>query len=92
MTYGFTDGVLPPNMPPVKKTISLALRGRIRTVGPDRMATTGGAGHSGFPTGGGPEVPEKEISPATGSGVLWHARGLEMAACPEKLKDSPGIW
>ena len=38
----------------------------------------------------GPAVPEREIGPGTGSGVLWHARGLEIAACPAKLKDSGG--
>lgn len=91
MTYGFTDGVLPPNMPPVKKRflwLFVAVSGRLAPTEWRPLA------EPAIPVSpqGGPEVPEKEISPATGSGVLWHARGLEMAACPEKLKDSPGIW
>ena len=48
--------ILPPIMPPRKNQISLALRGRIGTIRPDRIATTGTAeraDHSGFPTGGG---------------------------------------
>lgn len=39
--YGFSEGVLPPIMPPRTKRIFLALRGPIGTVGPDRIATTG---------------------------------------------------
>ncbi len=38
----------------------------------------------------GPAVPERNIGPGTGSGMLWHARGLEMAACPANLADSGG--
>jgi len=54
------------------------------------MATTEPAGHSGFPQPTGPAVREREIGLATGSRAPWHARGLEIAACPARLKDSGG--
>ena len=44
----------------------------------------------GSPQAAGPAVPERKIGPETGSGVFWHARDLETAACPAKLKDSGG--
>ena len=80
-------------MPPGKNRIPLALRGRVGTIDPDRIATTGPLSEPTIPVSpqaAGPAVPEREIGPATGSGVLWHARGLEMAACPAKLADSGG--
>ena len=92
-TYGFSEDVLPPIMPPGKKRIPLAPRGRIGTIGPDRIATTGPLSEPAIPVSpqaAGPAVPEREIGPGTGSGVLWHARALEMAACPAKLADSGG--
>ena len=92
-TYGFSEDVLPPIMPPGKNRIPLALPGRIGTIGPDRIGTTGPQSEPAIPVSpqaAGPAVPEREIGPGTGSGVLWHARGLEMAACPAKLADSGG--
>ena len=41
-----------------------------------------------FPQAARPAVSEREIGPGTGSAVFWHARGLEIAACPAKLADS----
>ena len=91
--YGFFRGCPAPHYAPGKKRIPPALPGRVGTIGPDRIGTTGPQSEATIPVSpqaAGPAVPERKIGPATGSGVLWHARGLEMAACPAKLADSAG--
>ena len=84
-TYGFLEGVLPPIMPLGKKQISLALRGVSGRLAPTGLRPLSEPAILVSPQAAGPAVPEREIGPGTGSGVLWHARSLEMAACPAKL-------
>ena len=58
-------------MPPRKKQISLALRGRTGTIRPDRIATTGPLSEPTIPVSpqaAGPAVPEREIGPGGVSG------------------------
>ena len=70
-------------MPPRKNQISLALRGRIGTIRPDRIATTGPLSEPTIPVSpqaAGPAVPEREIGPGGVSGC---------SAMPESEKVQP---
>ena len=78
-------------MPPGKNRIPLALRGRIGTIGQDRIATTGPLSEPTIPVSpqaARPAVSEREIGAGGVPGCS--GRGLEIAAAPGKARGFRG--
>ena len=92
-TYEFTGGVLPPIMPRRKKQIPLALRGRIGTVRPGRIANTGPLSEPTipvFPQAARPTVSERGIGTEGVPGCSGRPRAWKSQPVPGRARGIRG--